>query len=179
MDSSVVFIKLRQCAPHLIMLIRPTRVHSWNDITIDLAIFAQLTAECRRAYPRQILSPKNCLLAWGDLDLHLIYMVPWAHPSPHAKQHLEWFSHFCTAHSRVSSGMPGHVFPLKLPLHLGQSGPTSNALFPGPSQVHNLSGISIGWATFAQLTAECCQTSVGMPCPLKIAPSYGVTWNLI
>jgi len=25
-------------------------------------------------------------------------MVPWAHPSPHTKQHLDRFSHFCRAH---------------------------------------------------------------------------------
>jgi len=29
------------------------------------------------------------------------YMVPWAHMSLHPKQHLKWFSHFCTAHSHV------------------------------------------------------------------------------
>jgi len=29
------------------------------------------------------------------------------------KRHLDRFSHFCTAHGKVSSGMPGHVFPLK------------------------------------------------------------------
>ena len=29
------------------------------------------------------------------------------------KRHLDRFSHFCTAHSKVSSGIPGHVFPLK------------------------------------------------------------------
>jgi len=24
-------------------------------------------------------------------------MLPWTHPSPHPKQHLDWFSHFCRA----------------------------------------------------------------------------------
>ena len=28
-------------------------------------------------------------------------MVPWAHPSLHPKQHVNWFSCYCTAHRRV------------------------------------------------------------------------------
>jgi len=36
-----------------------------------------------------------------------------AHPSPETKQHLDLFSHFCTADQRVSSGMPGHVLAAK------------------------------------------------------------------
>jgi len=36
-------------------------------------------------------------LPMGDLDSHL-YMVPWAHPSPQPKQHLDRFSHLCRAH---------------------------------------------------------------------------------
>jgi len=33
----------------------------------------------------------------GDVDPHLI-MVPWAHPSPQPKLHLDRFSRFCRAH---------------------------------------------------------------------------------
>jgi len=29
-------------------------------------------------------------------------MIPWAHPSPKPKQHLDWLSHFCTDDRRVS-----------------------------------------------------------------------------
>jgi len=29
-------------------------------------------------------------------------MLPWAHPSPQLKRHLDQFSHFCTAHGRAS-----------------------------------------------------------------------------
>ena len=28
------------------------------------------------------------------------YMLPWAHPSPCPKRHLDWFSRFCSAHDR-------------------------------------------------------------------------------
>jgi len=48
-----------------------------------------------------------------------MHMLPWAHPSPQPKRHFDWFSHFCTAHGRVSSGMPGHDLPPKLPLCMG------------------------------------------------------------
>jgi len=126
-------------------------------------------------------------------------MLPWAHPSPQNKKHLDWFSHFCTLTAechwtclgmsftlkiapshrpppntwflehpsqqpkqqldqfshfgRVPSGMPGHVVPLKLPLHTGWSGPPSNTWFPEPTQAHNPNGIWIGPAVFAQITA--------------------------
>ena len=40
----------------------------------------------------------------------LIHMVPWVHPSPQPKWHLNRLSYLCTAHCRVSSRMPGHVF---------------------------------------------------------------------
>jgi len=34
-------------------------------------------------------------------------------PDLETKQHLDLFSHFCTAHRRVSSSMPRHVFSAK------------------------------------------------------------------
>jgi len=47
MNGSMVFARWHQCALYLIPL--RTRVHNPNVISIGLAIFAQLTAECRRA----------------------------------------------------------------------------------------------------------------------------------
>jgi len=45
-------------------------------------------------------------------------MVHWAKPSPQPKWHLDRFSHFCTAHVRVST--LGHALTLKIaPSHLG------------------------------------------------------------
>jgi len=48
-DGSVVFARLRQCAPRLkrASLDLPG-VHIPNDISIGSAVFAQLTAECHR-----------------------------------------------------------------------------------------------------------------------------------
>ena len=61
-------------------------------------------------------------------------MLPWAQPSPQAKQHLYLFNHFCTAHDRVSSGIPRHVlFPKITPLH-GGSGPPSNTMVSSAHQ---------------------------------------------
>jgi len=36
-------------------------------------------------------------------------VLPLAHQSPQLKRQIDWFSNFCTAYGRVSSGMPGHV----------------------------------------------------------------------
>jgi len=44
-------------------------------------------------------------------------------------------------------------FPSKLPLPMGESGPPCNTWFPGPTQVLNPNGISIGSAVLAGLTS--------------------------
>jgi len=77
-------------------------------------------------------------------------MLPWAHPSPHPTQHLEWFGCFCTAHGREFLYFTmGRAFPLDItPLNGGPESPW----FLGPTQVHNPNGISIGSAIFAGLT---------------------------
>ena len=48
-------------------------------------------------------------------------MVPWAHPSLHPTQHLDWFSRFCTAHRRVSHyfTMGRYIFPQNCPFPRG------------------------------------------------------------
>ena len=48
----------------------------------------------------------------------------------------------------------GYSFPQNCPSD-EVSGPPSNTWFPGPTQVLNPNGISIGSAVFAQMTAEC------------------------
>jgi len=81
-------------------------------------------------------------------------MIPWAHPSPQPKQHLDLFSCFYTDDCRVSLYFTtGRPFPpLKNCLfHWGIWTP-SNTWFPGPTQVLNPNGISIGSAVFARLT---------------------------
>jgi len=47
--------------------------------------------------------PKIAVSRWGSAP-HVIrlYMVPWAHPSPRPKRHVDRFSRFCTARRRVS-----------------------------------------------------------------------------
>jgi len=76
-------------------------------------------------------------------------MLPWTHPSPKTKRHLDRFSRFCTAHGRGSlfftTGRP-FPSPLKLCLPIRRSGPPSNTWFFGPIRVHNPNGISIGSA---------------------------------
>jgi len=65
--------------------LRPTRVHNPNGKLISSAIFAQLMAECHRAYWRHLANTTELVL-------------PSAHTSPQPKRQIAWFSHFCTAH---------------------------------------------------------------------------------
>jgi len=82
-------------------------------------------------------------------------MLPSAHPSPKLKRHLDRFSRFCTAHGRVSSGMPGHVlFPKKIVPSHGVIWTPFNTCFLGSTRVHNPNSISIRSAGFAQLSAH-------------------------
>jgi len=53
----------------------------------------------------------------------------------------------------------------------------SSTCFLGPIRVHKTKSISIGSAIFAQLTAECHWTCLGMSFTLKIAPSHRPTSN--
>jgi len=81
--------------------------------------------------------------------------IPTAHPSPQPKWHPYRFSRLCTDDRRVSlyftTGRP--FSPKNLPLLMGGSGPPSNTWFPGPTQVLNPKGSSIGAAVFAGLTS--------------------------
>jgi len=47
------------------------------------------------------------------ISLHLIHPSV-GPPESTTQRHLDRFSHFCTAHFRVSSGMPGHIIPLNI-----------------------------------------------------------------
>jgi len=49
-------------------------------------------------------------------------MIPWAYPSPQPKWHLDLFSHFCTAHCRVSLHFTPTPTPLKIASSYGGSG---------------------------------------------------------
>jgi len=84
-------------------------------------------------------------------------MLPLAHPSPQSKPHLDRFSHFCSAHGRLSSGMHGHVLsPINFPLRFTRSGlcrkncalhraiwTPSNTRFLWPTEVQIANDISI------------------------------------
>jgi len=75
------------------------------------------------------------------------------HRSPQSKWQIDWFSHFCTAHSKVSLGTPGYVLsPNNCPFPQGIWAPY-NTCFLGPTRVHNPNGTSISSAVFAQLTS--------------------------
>jgi len=53
MDGSIVFARLRQCAPHLTCFLGPTRVHIQNGISIGLAFLRGSTIVRDRETDRQ------------------------------------------------------------------------------------------------------------------------------
>jgi len=89
---------------------------------------------------------------WGDLH-PIPYMIPWAHPSPQSKWHLDWFSRFCTAQRSVPIlyNRPP-LLPQNCLFPQGIWTP-SNTWFLGPTGVLNANGILIGSAAFEGLTS--------------------------
>ena len=100
-------------------------------------------------------------------------VLPLAHQSPQLKRQIDWFSNFCTAYGRVSSGMPGHVLsPNNCPFACGIW-----TCFLRLTWVHNPNGILVSSAVFGQMTAECPYTlQWDAPSPFKIASSHGRIW---
>jgi len=77
------------------------------------------------------------------------------------------------------------VFPLKLSIPMGESGPPSNTWLLRPTQVLSQNGIPIHSTVFAQLAADCTHTlQWASPCPHQHCPfSWGIwppstTWFL-
>ena len=106
---------------------------------------------------------------------HLVNMtelvLPSARSSPQPKLQIDRFSHFCTAHGRMSSGMPRHVLsPNNCPF-AWVTWTLCNTCFVGPTRVHNPNAISINSAALHSTVHV--RVSSGMPFLLKIAPSYG------
>jgi len=94
--------------------------------------------------PWHVLYPKNCLLAWGDLDPHLIH-GSLGSPESMPTGHCDWFSRFCRSAEHVRFSRIRQVAPCAHPC---------NTRFFGTTRVHYPHGISIGSAIFAQITAE-------------------------
>ena len=91
--------------------------------------------------------PPNCLFPLGDLDpIYYVVIAPTRVIKP--KRHIDRLSHFCTAHLRVSLGMPGRPLPAQSCPFAWRIWTPSNTCFPGPIRVHNPNGISIGSAVF-------------------------------
>jgi len=49
-------------------------------------------------YQRLPLPLQNCPFPYGGMFTCIYYVVPWSHPSPQSKRHLDRFSRFCRAH---------------------------------------------------------------------------------
>jgi len=78
------------------------------------------------------------------------YMLPWDHSSPNPKPHLDWFSRFCTAHSRklLCFAMGRPFPPQNCPFPWGSEPPW----FLAPTRVLNPNSTLIASAILAGLT---------------------------
>ena len=167
MNGSIVFARWRQCAlrwGHIgatwrirlnLCFFRPTRVHNSNGKSISSAIFAQLTAQCRRVYwhlpANTIEIVHNGAILWIELNLCFFRTTRVHKP----KWQIDRFSRLCTTHDRKSLYFTmGNLFP-KIAPSRGGSGPPPNSWFLEPVWAHNPNSISIGSAVLAQVTAEC------------------------
>jgi len=71
-------------------------MHNPNGESIDSAVFAQLTAESPYTVNGRPFH-QNCPFPRG-IWIPILHMIPWAHPSPQPKRHLDLISRFCRAH---------------------------------------------------------------------------------
>ena len=123
------------------------RLHNPNSKSIVSAIFAQLTAECRRACPGMsfllIITPSH--VGSGS---HLTY----ASLSPESITQTASRSVQPLLHMQMTAECQWDApSPIKIAPSRGVSGPPSNTWFPGPTGVLNPNGISIGSAVFAAI----------------------------
>ena len=99
-------------------------------------------------------------------------VLPLAHPSAQPKWQIQWFSHFCTAHSRVSSDMPGHVLSLnKCHFPWGSLPHLIHASLGPPESITQTASRSV--QPFLDSSCQCRRAYWDMPFPLKIANSHG------
>jgi len=86
----------RTCTPSNTWFLGSTQLSIPNGISLGSAVFAQLTAESPYTMQWATLSPKLLLPTGRSGPIE--YTVPWAHPSPQPKRHLDRFRHFCRDH---------------------------------------------------------------------------------
>jgi len=123
-------------------------------VSIGSGIFFTAHRRVSSGMPRHVLSPKNCVFTFGDLDPHLIRVHDSFGPPESSTQTaspLHWFNRFCAADRSVPilyNGPP--LLPSKLLLPMGEHGPPSITWFFRPTRVLNPNGISIGSAVFCR-----------------------------
>jgi len=150
--------------------LRLTRVHNPNGKLIGSAIFAELTAECRRAWLGTsfpiIIAPRH-----GVAGSHLIHasLGPPESLTQMASQLVQPF----LQSSRQSVIMSGHALPRQNCCFPWGSVTPSNTWFLGSNRFSIPNGILIGSTVFAWLTTERPYTLQWARLSSKIAPSHG------
>jgi len=130
-------------SPNTCFLLGP-RESITQTVSGSLQPFCTAHGRVSSGMPRHVLSHKNCTFAWAYLETHLMHgsLGP---PNSQLKQHLYWFSRFCTANHSVP--IPYNLPPLlpsKLPFPVGGSGPhlTRFWVHPNPQPKRHLDRLS-------------------------------------
>jgi len=114
---------------------------------------------------------------WHHLANTIELVLPLAHQSPHPKQQIVQFSHYCTAHGKNSLFFTmGAPFPKNCPYPCADLDPHLKR-FIGLMRAHNPMHLD----QFSRFCTDDRRVplyfTMGHPFPLKIAPSHGGIWT--
>ena len=87
----------------------PTRVLNPNGISIGSAVFAGLTRECPYTLQWDSPFPLKIAPSHGEIWTPFSYMVPWAHPIPQSKRHLDRSRRFFSRLTSVTDRQTDHA----------------------------------------------------------------------
>jgi len=162
-DGSLVFARWRQYVPPAnACFFGPTRVHNPNGISIGSAVLHN-SQQSVVGHARACSFPQKLPLGMGHSGPPSnTWFLTLTHPSPQPKRHLDWFSHFCTAHGKVLCGMPGYVFfPKNCPFAWGNLDSHLRHGSLGQSKSKSQMASRLVQPFFAELTTECLYLTMG------------------
>jgi len=134
----------------------------------------------KKATPLPQIGGSIVFASVANVHTHLI-MLPWTHPSPHGKWHLNQFSCFCIAHGRVSLYFSTSC-PLKIaPSHVVCRPHLIQASLHPPECITQMESQYLNrFSHFCTGHSRDSQYyTMGQPFPFKIAPLYRGIWTLI
>jgi len=119
---------------------------------------------------------------WRHLANMTQLVLSSANPSPQPKWQMDRFSHFCTAHGRVSSACPTMSFPLIIAPPHGRSGPQLiRASLGQPESITQMTARSVQpflQSSCQSVSGQCQRACWACPSSLKLPIPMGDLWFL-